>query len=125
MCPNTYDKCGTYFLNFIYLFIFIIQVITNIGNSYDARHGQFRAQANGTYEFSVALLMGPGYWAGLEIVRNGNPIAKVRSGDSQHYSMSATAVTAEVTSLSLSLSLCLSLCLSVCMRACVCAAPWK
>ena len=44
----------------------------------------------------MAMLMGPGYWSGVEIVKNGNRVAEIRSGDSAHWSMSATVVTAEV-----------------------------
>ena len=80
-------------------------MITNAGNGYDPRHGEFTAPTNGTYEFSLAMLMGPGYWGGLEIVKNRNPIAKVRSGDSQDYSMAATAVVTEVNSLSLNMDI--------------------
>ena len=72
------------------------QVITNEGNSYDPRHGEFTAPYNATYEFTVAMLMGPGYWSGIEVVKNGNRIAEIRSGDSGHWSMSATVVTAKV-----------------------------
>ena len=45
------------------------QVHLNAGNSYDVRHGNFRAPIDGTYEFSVSMLSPGGKWAGVEIVK--------------------------------------------------------
>ncbi|XP_045165295.2 complement C1q-like protein 4 [Mercenaria mercenaria] len=73
------------------------QIITNIGNGYDSRHGEFRAPVTGTYEFSVSMLMNPGHWTGVEIVKDGVAIGKLRTGDSAKWTMAGTSVTAELT----------------------------
>ncbi|XP_045165712.2 complement C1q-like protein 4 [Mercenaria mercenaria] len=72
------------------------KIITNIGNSYDSRHGEFRAPVTGTYELSVSMLMNPGHWAGVEIVKDGVAIAKIRTGDSKQWTMAGTSVTTEM-----------------------------
>jgi len=69
------------------------KLVTNIGGGYDDRHGEFRAPVDGTYEFSVSMLMNPGHWAGVEIVRDNTPVAKARTGDDAKWSMATAVVT--------------------------------
>ncbi|KAH3819207.1 hypothetical protein DPMN_120940, partial [Dreissena polymorpha] len=69
------------------------KVLTNVGGAYDSRHGEFRAPYDGTYEFSVSLYMRGARWAGLEIVREGVAVSKVRTGDGSEYTMAGTTVT--------------------------------
>ena len=45
-----------------------MQVITNLGDGYDSRHGEFRAPVDGTYKFSVSAYVKAGQWVGVEIV---------------------------------------------------------
>ena len=47
------------------------QVHLNAGDAYDVRHGNFRAPVDGTYEFSVSMLVSGGRWSGVEIVKVG------------------------------------------------------
>ena len=49
-------------------------VITNQGNAYDARHGEFRAPVNGLYHFSATVMSLPGKPLYCQIVRNGAPL---------------------------------------------------
>lgn len=50
----------------------MFQIITNVGNGYDARHGEFRAPVDGVYQFSVSAYVKGGQWVGLEIVVGGS-----------------------------------------------------
>ncbi|KAK3609820.1 hypothetical protein CHS0354_029860 [Potamilus streckersoni] len=72
------------------------RVINNIGNAYDARHGTFTAQVAGVYEFSVTVLSQGGNFIGAEIVKNGEPVAKARTGDASYYTMGTNIVTLQL-----------------------------
>ncbi|KAK3600628.1 hypothetical protein CHS0354_031542 [Potamilus streckersoni] len=72
------------------------KVINNVGNGYDARHGTFTAQVAGVYEFSVTILSNGGNFIGAEIVKNGEPVAKARTGDASYYTMGTNIVTLQL-----------------------------
>ncbi|KAL3852115.1 hypothetical protein ACJMK2_015798 [Sinanodonta woodiana] len=72
------------------------KVINNVGNGYDARHGTFTAQVTGVYEFSVTVLSSGGNFIGAEIVKNGEPVAKARTGDASYYTMGTSIVTLQL-----------------------------
>lgn len=63
-----------------------------MGNAYDIRHGIFTAPVTGVYEFTTAVLNAGGKHTGLEIVKNGQSMTKVESGDSNYYTMGTNAV---------------------------------
>lgn len=50
------------------MFSHLFQIITNLGDNYDSRHGEFRAPVDGTYEFSVSIYVKSGQWVGVQIV---------------------------------------------------------
>ncbi|KAL3852120.1 hypothetical protein ACJMK2_015803 [Sinanodonta woodiana] len=72
------------------------KVINNVGNAYDARHGTFTAQVAGVYEFSISVLSSGGSFIGAEIVKNGEPVAKARTGDASYYTMGTNIVTLQL-----------------------------
>ncbi|XP_052778373.1 caprin-2-like [Mya arenaria] len=56
-------------------------VTLNEGNAYDARHAEFRAPVNGTYQFYVTISTRAGYQVVADIMLNGTPVVKLRSGN--------------------------------------------
>ncbi|XP_053377484.1 complement C1q tumor necrosis factor-related protein 4-like isoform X2 [Mercenaria mercenaria] len=68
------------------------EINLNIGNSFDARHGIFTAPVDGPYEFTFATLVPGGKHTGMEIVKNGESVAKTESGDSSYYTMGTNVV---------------------------------
>ncbi|XP_045166220.1 complement C1q-like protein 4 [Mercenaria mercenaria] len=69
------------------------KVITNVGGAYDARHGSFRAPVSGTYKFSFSVLQGTSaMYIAVELVRNGSPIGRVRTGDYGYYAVGTNIV---------------------------------
>ena len=69
------------------------KVITNVGGAYDNRHGAFRAPVSGTYKFSFSVLQGTGrMYIAVELVKNGTPIGRVRTGDYQYYAVGTNIV---------------------------------
>lgn len=68
-------------------------MITNTNEAYDARHGSFRAPVSGTYKFSFSVLQGTGrMYIAVELVRNGSPIGRVRTGDYGYYAVGTNIV---------------------------------
>ena len=61
--------------------------VSNIGNAYNTSVATFTAPVNGLYGFSLTIFMNPRYWVGMQLVKNGHTILKVRTG---HYAYSST-----------------------------------
>ena len=58
------------------------KVITNVGSGYDPRHGAFRAPVGGIYKFTFSILQGTAsMWTGVELVKNGVAVGRVKVGD--------------------------------------------
>lgn len=73
------------------------KVITNVGGAYDSRHGSFRAPVDGVYEFSFSVLQGQAtMWIGLELVRDNNVIARVKTGDNGYWNMGSNVIIARL-----------------------------
>ena len=73
-------------------FPFCSQINLNVGNTYDSRHGIFTAPVDGPYEFTFATLVPSGRNTGMELVKNGEPVAKTQSGDNGFYTMGTNVV---------------------------------
>ncbi|KAH3881290.1 complement C1q tumor necrosis factor-related protein 3-like [Dreissena polymorpha] len=74
-------------------------VTTNVGGAYDARHGTFRVPVTGVYQFTVSAQQGTATtWIGLELVVDGQAIARVKTGDNGYYNQATNVVSARVTS---------------------------
>ena len=72
-------------------------VITNVGGAYDARHGHFRAPVSGNYKFSFSVLQGTAsMWIGLELVRDGAVIGRIKTGDNGYWNMGTNIITAHL-----------------------------
>ena len=50
-------------------------VVTNVGNGYDARNGHFTAPIRGVYHFSVSIMAFPSKTCSVTFVKNGNIIS--------------------------------------------------
>ncbi|XP_060576103.1 cerebellin-1-like [Ruditapes philippinarum] len=68
------------------------EINLNVGNTYDSRHGIFTAPVDGPYEFTFATLVPGGKQTGMELVKNGEPMAKTVSGDNSYYTMATNVV---------------------------------
>ena len=64
-------------------------VITNQGNAYDPRHGEFRAPVNGLYHFSATVMSLPGKPLYCEIVKNGVPLIHLHAASTDFDAESA------------------------------------
>jgi hypothetical protein len=71
---------------------FCLQINLNVGNTYDSRHGIFTAPVDGPYEFTFATLVPGGKQTAMELVKNGEPMAKTVSGDNSYYTMATNVV---------------------------------
>lgn len=60
-------------------------VVANIGNSFIASSGTFRAPSNGTFMFSVTACSKGDDWGVLDIICDGITIGQVRSGNNGGY----------------------------------------
>lgn len=70
------------------------KVITNVGGAYDSRHGSFRAPVDGIYKLSFSALQGKStMWIGLELVRDGTVIARVKTGDNGYWNLGTNVIT--------------------------------
>lgn len=56
-------------------------VLVNLGNNYDPRHGTFTAQINGTYLFAVEACSAPGHYIVLSLMKNNVDVGHVLGGD--------------------------------------------
>lgn len=56
--------------------------VSNVGNAYNVSTSEFTAPVSGIYGFSLTVYMSPRYWVGMQLVRNGHSVLKVRTG---HY----------------------------------------
>ncbi|XP_045166072.1 complement C1q-like protein 4 [Mercenaria mercenaria] len=73
------------------------KVITNVGGAYDSRHGSFRAPVNGIYKLSFSVLQGQStMWIGVELVKDGAVIARVKTGDNGYWNMGTNVITAHL-----------------------------
>ncbi|KAL4225873.1 positive regulation of adiponectin secretion [Mactra antiquata] len=69
-------------------------VITNVGGAYDVRHGAFRAPVSGAYKFTFSVLQGTSQmWIAVDLVKNGAPIGRIRTGDYSYYAIGTNIVT--------------------------------
>ncbi|OWF53279.1 uncharacterized protein LOC110446611 [Mizuhopecten yessoensis] len=66
------------------------KIVTNNGEHYDKNSGVFTCAEEGTYFFSWTLYTPNNHWVDSELVKNGEPIAWFRTGDSQFYEASST-----------------------------------
>jgi hypothetical protein len=60
-------------------------VTLNEGNAYDARHAQFRAPFNGTYQFFASLTNNAGYTLAASFMLNGSPVIKIRTANDNQF----------------------------------------
>lgn len=60
-------------------------VTLNAGNAYDARHAQFRAPFNGTYQFFATLTNNAGYQLAAQFMLNGSPVVKIRTANDNQF----------------------------------------
>lgn len=67
-------------------------VTLNLGNAYDGRHSQFRAPVDGTYEFHATLSTNAGYTLAADIMLNGNPVVKIRTGNDNQFNTANNAI---------------------------------
>ncbi|KAL3852116.1 hypothetical protein ACJMK2_015799 [Sinanodonta woodiana] len=73
-------------------------ILTNVGNGYDVRHGTFSAPVTGTYEFTLSVLITGVNTAGLELVKNGEVIARAKVGEDKYsqYNMAMNVAAIEM-----------------------------
>jgi hypothetical protein len=72
------------------------KVVTNIGNGFNVRHGHFTAPVKGLYLISGSLFTNAGYYAHIDIVKNGKAIAYLYSYSNTDVSTQTVMVTMEV-----------------------------
>ena len=67
-------------------------VTLNLGGAYDGRHSQFRAPVAGTYEFHMTLSTNAGYQLAADVMLNGKPVVKIRTGNDNQFNTATNAV---------------------------------
>ncbi|KAK3609819.1 hypothetical protein CHS0354_029858 [Potamilus streckersoni] len=72
-------------------------VITNIGFGYNAANSSFTAPVSGLYEFSLAIYMELKHYVGLQVVHNGKPILRTRTGNYYTFHMASNSAIVKAT----------------------------
>ncbi|KAK3600629.1 hypothetical protein CHS0354_031543 [Potamilus streckersoni] len=72
-------------------------VITNIGFGYNAANSSFTAPVSGLYEFSLAIYMELKHYVGLQVVHNGKPILRTRTGNYYTFHMASNSAIVNAT----------------------------
>ncbi|XP_062587544.1 uncharacterized protein LOC134249184 [Saccostrea cucullata] len=72
--------------------ILFLNVIENVGNGLDPFTSVFKAPVSGLYIFSVSLVNHPGLEVRASIVKNGNPVVRIFSGDSTTYASGTSTI---------------------------------
>lgn len=72
------------------------KVVTNIGNGFDVRHGHFTVPVKGLYLISGSIFTNAGFYAHVDIVKNGKAIAYLYSFSNTNISTQTVMVTMEV-----------------------------
>ncbi|KAL3852114.1 hypothetical protein ACJMK2_015797 [Sinanodonta woodiana] len=72
-------------------------VITNVGFGYNAANSTFTAPVSGLYEFSLAIYMELKKYVGLQVVQNGKPILRTRTGNYYTFHMASNSAIVNAT----------------------------
>jgi len=62
------------------------------GNGYDVRHAQFRTPVNGIYQFYVSMATRSGYTVAVDIMLNGSPVVKMRTGNDNQFNTATNSI---------------------------------
>ena len=54
--------------------------VSNVGHGYNVSNGRFTAPVSGLYGFSLTIMLPPGYYVRMELVKNGHTFTKVWTG---------------------------------------------
>lgn len=90
MQPVAFTACLTKPISLGVLQTIIYDVITNVGNTYDSRHGIFRAPVKVLHHMSLTSISIAGNANYVEMVQDGRRLIHTYSGSQDHHSSSAS-----------------------------------